>query len=808
VDAQGAPIAAAAPFAIAGDTATRDAQGRAATYSYVALDRTVIGALGRDAARLFDPSAGIALDLARGASALLGPRVMTSRTFAAGPLAYRGYDTTRSPLLDMTYGWTQLLRDPTIRDLLALGDTLLASHEPAAARLVEAAITTARLGDAHPEAAILASAPLWDDLMPVLRAIVARPQLVRALLAALPLPETRQLGARFSDLMTYTDRFDIDPDSQAVTGSFATRPDRTQPDTGFNRSVFERFIHLINDSNHAVLCNKQDATVSVLGLTFGPFDACALVEIDNLATFYVRAMTFAKDGGGNVVCENTRGDVVGCGAGDARPRPSATMVFKDAVLAAGIALLGDGFLETQATITGFRRHPTPPALNRVMFLDPTPDFLATVLDPIEDRDGDVFQVQHAGTLPVLEVNGFYDQIRPIAQAFVDNGAEQEFVDLLSVLHKHWPSKDSTTTQTTDPAGPNYVFGSNGQSWEPLITDALAGDLVPALVDTAAELNAITVNGKTYATVLTNAAGFAINPLTGLTDRQGRTATTTSDGRPVSSLAPWHLLADAYAGKAARLAEAGAEGAVWPPAIRGVIDVLFRASDPGTGWRFSNEHARAVTRAAIALVRGRIDAHDQRGDRAAWVARTLPDNARDLLTHPVLAGVADLAAALTAASGPRTALEALLRDAFDEATSPAVFAMLRTASADLIQLLSDDADVVPIAHLAGRLLAPGKPYLATQLDLLQKLTAADDAAVLVRLAAQMFSAYDPADPGVPAIAAITNAIGEVDRRRPGADLRAAWTRDDFGSVLANVAAFLREQQRGLPRFIAIVKGRNP
>ena len=92
--------------------------------------------------------------------------------------------------------------------------------------------------------------------------------------------------------------------------------------------------------------------------------------------------------------------------------------------------------------------------------------------------------------------------------------------------------------------------------------------------------------------------------------------------------------------------------------------------------------------------------------------------------------------------------------------------------------------------------------------MQKLTAADDAAVLVRLAAPMFSAYDPADPGVPAIAAIANAIGEVDRRRPGTDLRAAWTRDDFASVLGNVAAFLRDQQRGLPRFIAIVKGREP
>lgn len=66
-------------------------------------------------------------------------------------------------------------------------------------------------------------------------------------------------------------------------------------------------------------------------------------------------------------------------------------------------------------------------------------------------------------------------------------------------------------------------------------------------------------------------------------------------------------------------------------------------------------------------------------------------------------------------------------------------------------------------------------------------------MLVRLAGQMFSGYDAADPGVPAIAAIANGIGEVDRRHPDVDPR---------------AAFLREQQRGSPRCIAIVKGRNP
>jgi hypothetical protein len=104
VDAHGAPLAVAAPFAIAGDSAQRDAQGRVGSYAYVDLGRTVIGALAHDAPRLFEQSE-IALDLLRGASALLGPRVPASRAFAAGPLTYLGYDAAHSPLLDMVYGW-------------------------------------------------------------------------------------------------------------------------------------------------------------------------------------------------------------------------------------------------------------------------------------------------------------------------------------------------------------------------------------------------------------------------------------------------------------------------------------------------------------------------------------------------------------------------------------------------------------------------------------------------------------------------------------------------------------------------------
>jgi hypothetical protein len=815
VDAQGQVLAMAAPFTVAGDTATRDAAGRIAAFDYVALDKTVIGALGHDAAQLFDPAKGTALDLARGASALLGPRVMTTKTFdGGGTLSYQGYDLTQSPLLDMLYGWSQLLRDPHAPDLLGLADTLLANHTPATARLIEAAIATSRLGDAHPEAQIVASAPMWDDMMPVLRQILAKPALVTALTQALQQPETKALAQRFSDLMSYTDRFDINQTTQAVTGSFTTKVDRTKVDNGFDRSVFQRFLHLLNDSNHAQVCNKPDGHVKVGPVQYpliGGYNACELIELDNIATLFVEAIAYAKDASGNIVCENAAGSTVACTASGARPRPASSMTFKDGVVNTAIDLLGgDAFLESQSGITGFRRHPTPEALTRVLFLNPLPAFLTPSLDPVRDRDGDLYNTTHLGTLPVLEKNNFFNEFRPIAQAFVDNGSEQLLVDLMSAMHKHWPSPNSTSTQSTNPAGADYALGSNGVSWEPLIIDALAGDLVPALVDTAPELNAITVNGKPYATVVNNAGAFLLDPLAGLTDRQGRTTSLTSDGKPVAQLSPWQLLADAYVAKQARIAEMGGEGAAWTSSVRATVDLMFRADHDASagaaaGWTFHNGHVPAVSRAAVALVLGRLTAHA--ADVPGWVSTTLRDDARDLLTHPVFAALADLTVALTAQAGPRLALEALLHDAFDETTSPDVFAMLRTASADLIQLLSDDQDLVPIAHLAGRLLASDKLYLPTQLDLLQKLNAADQSSILVRITSQLFSSYDANDPGVPSIAAIVDGSGEIDRQMPSAD-RPAWTADDVSTVLTNVASFLRDQQRGMLRFITIVQGRNP
>jgi hypothetical protein len=793
-------------------------------YDYVDVDKTVLSALARDGVDLFDPSKGTAMDLMRGASALLGPRISATRTYDnAETLEYRGYDLEQSALLDMVYGFLQVLRSPQIDDILALARTLLVDHQPEVARLTEAMIATARVGDAHPEASIPADAPLWDDLIPIIRQVLAQPALVDALLAALARPEVKELGPRFHDYMTYKDRFDIDSDTQAVVGSFATPVDRTQIDNAFNRSLWQRLLMLINDSNGAVACNKEGAQVIQFGIPVATYSECEMFRVDNLAVFYLQSIAYAKDGQGRIICEDDGGDFnatqtattpEGCASFGAgwRPRPKADFNYdwNQGVLSPGLVdgLGGDGYVEDQAGIEGMRTHPTPQALNRVLFLDPTPTFLANIIDPMRDRDGDLFNAQHAGTLPVWEKDGFYDQIRPIVQAFADSNAEQLFVDFMGVMHKHWATPDSITTQTVDPTAPGYVYGSSANSYEPLIADILSQRaLVDTLVDIAPTLNAVTANAKPYRTIVRQAGSFLVTPLAGLADRRGNTTSTTSDGRPVPTLSPWQVLADAYAMKQARMAASGAEGGAWTDSISEVVDVLLRAQDvPTVGWQFRNPRMRGVSVALIDFLRGRLAQHS--ADRTEWLSTDLPVRLEDLLTGPMFAGVADFILSLQAAPETREQLELMLSYLVDELSSDptgdATFRTSVTSAADLLQLAVSDQDIAPLARFAGEAIRQDNGWLDAQLVFVKKAREADQQAALSTMIVHLF---DETEPGRTAIGDVIDGISEVHRDAPYVELGQRYTADDYRALLRGLADFLDEQKRGLRKFIGIIQDRN-
>jgi hypothetical protein len=830
VDAAGAPLAVPAPFqlpegAVEAPWADRDADGRPLTapggalvYQYVDVDKTVLTALARDAGQLFDPSRGTAFDLLRGASALLGPRVAATRAYDNGEqLEYRGWDLADSPLLDMLYGYLQILRDPGTADTLALVRTLLTSYEPETARLIEAVVAAARMGDAHPEAAIAVDAPLWDDLVPLVRQVLANPSLVNALLRALERPEVEQLGERFRKYMTYKDRFDINA-SQQVVGAFTTPVDRAADDDNFNRSLFQRLLHLISDSNGARLCNKPNAQVGLAGIPLATYAECDLVQIDNVATFYIQSIAYAKDSAGRYLCENDAGEFgstttattpEGCVAqgNGRRPRPKADMNFSWGFIGAAISVFGgDGFVEDQSTITGFRTHPTPQALNRVLFLQPTPDLISDTLDPPRDKDGDRYIDQHVGTLPVWELEGFYDQVRPVLQAFADHNAEQLFVDLLSVIHKHWPSADSINHQSFSPTAPNYAWGSGGESYEPLVAAVLAdGEVLGALVDGAPRLNAITVNGRSFATVLRGAGTYLLTPRADLADRRGQTTSTTADGRPVTTLSPWQVLADAYARRRARLEAAAGEGVAWTDSVAEVVDVLARGLDvPGQGWRFRNPRLRGVAVALVDFLAARVASHDASGDRVPWLSTDLPARIEDALTSPVVAGAADFILSLQSTPETRAQLESLVQYLVDEIDHDDAFRAAITAVADLLQLSVSDADIVPLARVAGEALAPDRTWLDDQLWFVRRARESDADRALATLLVNLF---EETRPGRTAIGDLVDGIGEVQRANPYADLGARFTAADFRALFTGLADFLDEEKRGLRKFIRIIEDRS-
>jgi hypothetical protein len=327
----------------------------------------------------------------------------------------------------------------------------------------------------------------------------------------------------------------------------------------------------------------------------------------------------------------------------------------------------------------------------------------------------------------------------------------------------------------------------------------------ALQGTAANLNTVTANGKSYEDIVRVAASYVLTPRAGLADRQGRATTMTSDGRAVAQLSPWHLLADAYNRKRDRLAQAGAEGEAWTQSVSEVVDVLTRGANvPGQGWRFKNPRTRGVMLAVVGLLQGRIAAHDAAGDRTAWLATELPGDLEAKLTSPVFAGAADFIVSLQATPETRVQLEKLMQYLVDEATSSESFVTSLTSIADVAQIALDDRDLVPIARVIGECIDPQRGWLDAQLEFVKGARQSD---VDRALAEMMVNLYSEAAPGRTAVGDLVDGLSEVLRADPYQSIGERYTSEDYRAMLNGVADFLDEEKRGLRKFIEIIKSRN-
>lgn len=800
---------------------------RATMYQYIDLDQTVLAALLRDSRSLMDPGNPTVLRLLHGASVLWGPRVDASRDYMQDhscegasqsrmcrlpAVRYRAFDPRgNAPLLDVVHASGLLLTSPNIDPILQTVEALLTSHEPVLARNTAALLEIDRSADRHPEATIDPRSNIWDDVMDVVRRIAAVPGLLEDILAALADPRTQNLARPFAEFIRYRDRIEPVWTTANQNDSLASRTlrqpvDRTRPDTVDNRSVFQRFLHLIHDLNGVQICNREGAYIKING-TFlrypitGGYARCELIRIPDAAVFYLKAI-----------------------AGTARIELNASGLLGWISSLPGSGGTIDWLIETQSGIRGFDQTPTPEAINRFVF---QPDVLRTeftraLTDPVQTRDGLDVRTVHGGTLFALELYNTYEALRPLVQAFTRHGDEAAslFVQLVSALHMHYPTDRSGQFQRSDPRRAFYNTMEGAQRYEPILLDAFSGDLLAASGELMRTLNDVNAGGgRTGREAIAMLIRLLLDPsaVSNIAYRDGRTTTVRSDGMTrVDRPNLYYLFADAMAGIDSAFASAPAERESWEAARSSLVDTFFTVDGGGTpGARFRNRAVPVVGRLAIRWLRDRIAAHRMVGDLDGW-ARSLSTRAAEVTQGPAFAAAMDLLLDLYSDLPARAATLGLLNYLLDEGRSPNEdpFGTTLTAVADLLQILRTDADVDPVLHALApafqrrKQLADGtwvrEEFVPIALRLLDRVRAYDSEHVLDRLLANMVSR--PANPLLAdePLVVLGDAIAETHRMDPG--VGGPLGPGDVRAVLTQVADFFTDRTRGMEQFYYIVQHR--
>jgi hypothetical protein len=805
--------------------AGRDVYGRALdssgnkVYEYIDLDTTLLAALTRDMVTLIDPVKDTALKLLIGLEPLLGERRQTVKTTAIDAYPFNGFTTEKAPLLDILYGGLQLLRDPKIDDLLEAVELLITEHEGPTARLMAAALRAKDIAKKYPNRKMVATSTFFDDLLIHVRQILNTPGLMEDVLKALEEPKTGNLAPMLANYFKNTDIHRLNTSTMdAYDATFNQKVDRSKSDSGYNRSLQQRLGHIIADTNGMLFCNKEGATISIPVLNIplaGPFGKCDLFEVKNGAVMYAEAIARLRDKQGNLT--NTPAAYLGLKLHNLPSWLSAIIkgVGEDEIL----KLLSGG-------IDGMGSHISAQAMNRLMFADPLPDTLQPIQDPAVDVDGHQINQHHIGSLLAWEAKHpgfsctnddpcvFYDAFQPIVQAFYDHNQTKLLIDILTLFHRHYSSPQSTDYQYTDPNAPNFSYGSNIVSYEPAIVEILeSGDFMESLNAIVPLINSLKLkNGRSVRDVLIGAMRYILDPTQspGLAYRTGQTVSVTSDGarQVYGGVSPIYLLADAFESKRLAFEKAKQQGNsqtsdAWDSSTSTLVDYFLEVNGTGSGSRFSNRRLVATVPILFSFLKKRLAAHRLKGDTANWLSKELPDAVEQKLSSPVVAAAIDLVKKLEANEPARLSVYSLLSYVIDEAESNHSFNASLTGLADMMQMMLDDRDLVPVARFAGNALKPELGLIDSTIAFFHEAIALDKHEAVVKV---LGNAARELSPGKSPLQTLLDMSTEMHRVNPGAGSDSPYQGEDFKRAFGEVHDFMSNEQMGLEKFYSMIKSR--
>jgi len=863
VSATGAALPS--PFPTPGEPATpRDSLGRALSspggapvYEYLDTHRTLLAGLLSHARPLLLAAPGEARSPAMGL--LAGASVLSMRPPSG--------DT---PALELTHALGQVLGEPSTEDLLTLAAKLLRERPGDVARLSASLRALGRVVDTHPEARLAPGSSFRDDLLDVLVKISREPGLLEDLLRALAHPDTQGLAPALSSTLRHRDGITYDrknlngPPYNLTTGSTAeprTPVDRTQPDAGLNRSLFQRFLTLVHDAHGVTFCNKQGAVVHGnlggvlvdLPLFGGTYDECEVFKVDDMAVFYVQSIV---------------------GKAKLYLRPG---ILRDGII--GIGAADVGMMEDSSGITGFWTErssrdlrPRPQWMNRVLSFDQKNDsptssgphhvtnlFLRDLVGTkiggascperiIDDPDPYALDASPDGkvrglracaegnwtpqrapdTVLILEMHGFYKAITPLVMAFTKRDREDLLLELVEVLHAHWASTKAGAVR-----------------YEPLMSEALKGDLLGGLqavvkameaarVRDCTELDARTRQCRKWidrdgVSLLATGLRALVDPsrstTVGVTDRKGSRTYVRQDGTTAPQVTPLVLLLQSMDTMDAAL---GQHADAWRAGWSRVADGVLATRGEREATAFADPLVPALVPRAIDLLRAELlvrcpDSWAPPYSRCAWARDALTRELESTLDSPTSAATRDFLEALRQDRPLRTQVEALAVHLLDPAAPDEALPSLLTSAADGVQLLAGHSQRVPLARLLAEATRPEAGLVDAQLVLLGRVSGrvyAEDGAELCSheldpnalvpgvLQRMVTPTELPGEGKRIPLEVFAEALADIQRVSPGAP--SPRTAEDYGSISRSLGELLLSPDKGLERLYEVVRmaGKTP
>lgn len=817
----------------------RDSFGRAKvgntgkySFEYVDLSKTGVHFL----VRQFDGLAKreILWNLVDAAPALLGTRQIN--TDAQG--SFSGY-ASDNPMRDVFYALLHTLDIDTLDRVLGASADFLATNSHALAGLVyaldEAGEVIDNFNKQYPQAGLKDNQTLAYDMLPVLEAISADPDLWQDVMWALRQPITRRTGEPMAMLLSYKDSNpavpaengpydscfkscnanfpvfedfnDANPQScvdryrsaqalqryECVRGCpngemFSEAMDYSLPETRDNISMFQRLFHLLRDTAGTPYALKMLEPESVRSMP-------PIVEIPGSAEAFLRSVGHSMD------------------MADYVPNMAELQPLLD--LLGGSSTLAN-LLSQLSPVFGVElsRRTTPDEITR-MFNKPElaadlGDMGTTRISAPVCKDGYVMANHHADMLYTAEASGMIDTITPLACAFAAHDKAELMTRLFVITHAHYSGKtdlNQTANGTTSPSK-----GSNLRSIEPALVDILEKEtLFKALYELAIASERVESQGaEGFSEQLRILVHHAVRRDDGFRGPNGEDTIALADGRTLRSLSRVDILLQA-ADKMNQRVEGNPEAeAALDDIFAAVTDVFLATEWPEneSTAHFSDPGSAAVIERLTRHLSEKATKLKAEGRLSEWLTDEQMTNFSDLFDSRALPALVDLSSELAKTPEDRELVDDLLNYMLGEPAGRDQAAMGLYVM--LVYTLHQDT-WVPVSHFLADAIDPERawttepyaklPLVSHVLQVLKETVEKDPQGRGIDLFARGFS--NRPDGSVP-FATIFEIIADYFRTDPAST--APYAPDDYRVVFNGLADWLDDDLHGLERLYDIVAPR--